>query len=886
MTLFQKLQGIDASKVKNDGLKDQIIKAQSGFTEDGLENETIKKTVEKLIALTEKAFPQAMKGSEAPKAAEPEKPKEQPKAQEKKPVEAVKTAPTAKPKPTRVASRKSKVTAKKATPAEAKTGKSSAMSKIWAIAKAEGVSFSEASKLFKQKSGDSKEVGKAKKNGAYTREINKMKKAGTYGKATAGNNIAKDRQRDALPAGKRISQGGSNQYGKSLGGKTYYEYRANRADWNPRLRLAKGGAIDGGYEVGDAVEVQLNNGKTLIGKLEKVNPLKIRTDATSTQVLPNSLVKSIKKLAKGGAVEGDKIIKKGNRVQVVGTQFDGEEGLVVSNDLVGGKYQVQMEDSKIKGFPFENLVLLSSEQFAKGGAVEGINNSDLVREIEKHRNADEINLSKGEDNNASNDYPFYLTVNDDSYYYADKASRDADHDAVSKMDSMYAKGGAVEGKVDELWNGYATAVLFAETDMDTEELLDANFSISDFDDETVKSSKKMLAEYYSKNKKAIEESELDLDTIGSDIWYTRAGHGAGFFDHNLDADVEEKLTKGAKALGEFPSVETYDGKISIRGGRVFKYAMGGAIDESTDLTEQHLEMLVEYSEKIGKMLTDNTQLETWVVSLLSKAEQSVADVKHNIEHLNPEKFAKGGHFSDGAHVKMQMVHINTYAKEMLMAIKKGLVFEPWMSTRIAIAASNIDSVNHYLDTTIGGKKFAKGGAVEGNEVWKVVYLDKDGEYIDETEVDEKDDELAWDLFKEFGHKKAEGTYLEWQQMDDEEYAKGGAVEGKLIDTDELHEKIQKAIEAAEGSTEYEFHLMGEDGMEIALWDNLSNDYIDNTSAIRDPKLKKAVEAVFDEIKEHNEKAEPEGEAEFMGKEIERSGGGFFDFLKGILPFMD
>ena len=62
----------------------------------------------------------------------------------------------------------------------------------------------------------------------------------------------------------------------------------------------------GGGEVGDLVEVELTNGKVIKGKIEKINPLKIRTDNTSTQVIPNPLVKSITKLneyAGGGGIK-------------------------------------------------------------------------------------------------------------------------------------------------------------------------------------------------------------------------------------------------------------------------------------------------------------------------------------------------------------------------------------------------------------------------------------------------------------------------------------------------------------------------------------------------------------------------------------------------------
>lgn len=76
-------------------------------------------------------------------------------------------------------------------------------------------------------------------------------------------------------------------------------------------------------------------------------------------------VSSAKKKFAGGGT----IIKKGNRVRVVNTQYDGKEGLVISNELENGNYQVQI-DGKIKGFPFKNLMLLSRETYAGGGEIE------------------------------------------------------------------------------------------------------------------------------------------------------------------------------------------------------------------------------------------------------------------------------------------------------------------------------------------------------------------------------------------------------------------------------------------------------------------------------------------------------------------------------------
>lgn len=56
---------------------------------------------------------------------------------------------------------------------------------------------------------------------------------------------------------------------------------------------------DGG-EVGDEVIIELNNGKKIQGKIERLSPLKIRTSSKETIVVPNSLLKSVKKMAKGG----------------------------------------------------------------------------------------------------------------------------------------------------------------------------------------------------------------------------------------------------------------------------------------------------------------------------------------------------------------------------------------------------------------------------------------------------------------------------------------------------------------------------------------------------------------------------------------------------------
>jgi len=73
-------------------------------------------------------------------------------------------------------------------------------------------------------------------------------RGGGYRKTT----LEVDAPRIALPRGKRVSKKGwKNQYGKSDGGKTYYEYRSNRFDTNRKRYpfLADGGDIEKAFTV-------------------------------------------------------------------------------------------------------------------------------------------------------------------------------------------------------------------------------------------------------------------------------------------------------------------------------------------------------------------------------------------------------------------------------------------------------------------------------------------------------------------------------------------------------------------------------------------------------------------------------------------------------------
>jgi hypothetical protein len=148
---------------------------------------------------------------------------------------------------------------------------------------------------------------------------------------------------------------------------------------------------DGG-NIGEKVKIELNNGKIIVGVLEKINPIKIRIDATSTQVIPNSLIKNINKLeyAKGGSIKNYKKFGKENSDLVnfnldkldpfeemqynnFSKSMEKAEALqILINNVEGDYSQLSTSLAKIaeKQYPSDELEDdNSSENYAKGGGV-------------------------------------------------------------------------------------------------------------------------------------------------------------------------------------------------------------------------------------------------------------------------------------------------------------------------------------------------------------------------------------------------------------------------------------------------------------------------------------------------------------------------------------
>jgi hypothetical protein len=114
--------------------------------------------------------------------------------------------------------------------------------------------------------------------------------------------------------------------------------------------------------------------------------------------------------------------------------------------------------------------------------------------------------------------------------------------------------------MDAFTTGYITCALWSSTDEATEqdaEPLDRNYSETDLAPETLERIKadcakfqadnaELLAQYRDRIKRVTDEPAEAY--AGHDFWLTRNGHGAGFWDRNLD-ELGDILSEKAKAFG-------------------------------------------------------------------------------------------------------------------------------------------------------------------------------------------------------------------------------------------------------------------------------------------------------------------------------------------------
>ena len=114
-----------------------------------------------------------------------------------------------------------------------------------------------------------------------------------------------------------------------------------------------------------------------------------------------------------------------------------------------------------------------------------------------------------------------------------------------------------ELNIDEILNSYIETAIWAEESNENDL---KGKTINDFNEESVANSK---IEIYNFIKKAQQEAPDELSTydskaLGHNLWLSRNGHGAGFFDDNND-----KLQNLARSIKPVDIYLGNDGKVYI-----------------------------------------------------------------------------------------------------------------------------------------------------------------------------------------------------------------------------------------------------------------------------------------------------------------------------------
>lgn len=116
--------------------------------------------------------------------------------------------------------------------------------------------------------------------------------------------------------------------------------------------------------------------------------------------------------------------------------------------------------------------------------------------------------------------------------------------------------------MNDITQAYLECALWSSSDAN-DVPFDSNFDIDDVAPESEEQAEAVCIAFQKDNEELLVESELSDELIGYDLWLTRNGHGAGFWDRNL-GEIGDKLTKACEELGEANLYKGDDGKLYIQ----------------------------------------------------------------------------------------------------------------------------------------------------------------------------------------------------------------------------------------------------------------------------------------------------------------------------------
>ena len=115
--------------------------------------------------------------------------------------------------------------------------------------------------------------------------------------------------------------------------------------------------------------------------------------------------------------------------------------------------------------------------------------------------------------------------------------------------------------IQKIIDSYLECALWTNEEELKEQDSDTDLNINNFEEDS-------LIKTYLDIKKFLKivgfaVDNIDETDIGHDLWLTRNGHGAGFFDRGYEEEREDVLVKAARSLGSVNILINDEGKLFI-----------------------------------------------------------------------------------------------------------------------------------------------------------------------------------------------------------------------------------------------------------------------------------------------------------------------------------
>lgn len=165
--------------------------------------------------------------------------------------------------------------------------------------------------------------------------------------------------------------------------------------------------------------------------------------------------------------------------------------------------------------------------------------------------------------------------------------------------------------------GYLQAILFSEVawwkvppDSPNPPPLDTFYSLGDFTPDFLAEASDTVEAFLEANADMLQVANLERDTVGSCLWWSRNGHGAGFFDRARPWEPEalacDMLHAAAKALGHCDvSSDMFSDVSSSEGRRVRAVLLVSFWVDSPEAEREVLESLDGWAAHIDAELRDS-----------------------------------------------------------------------------------------------------------------------------------------------------------------------------------------------------------------------------------------------------------------------------------------